>query len=572
VEMLRRFVLVGLMVLVQGSLQLLVGTLLSAAFLLFQVQASPYKEMSDDFLASSSSFCLVAAFLASSAFKQYEFFGQRDIHDSMSIEQHAMYVLNQSVLTVIMLASVLGVLVLSFVLYVVQCMNEHKRRHREALAAKARRLRYKADNTLVIVPVLPSSTTAKRFHLFLSHVWGTGQDQMRVVKQRLLEMIPDLSIFLDVDDLEIIGDLERYLDRTSTVLVYCSRGYFVSKNCMRELTHTTVKQKPTIALMDLDLSHGGLTLEGVQIGLDAADAFYAKWGFNKEPEAPRAKLLYEHLTTHEPIEWNRIGHFQDVTMRLIAERLLPNAAGTTYVDHELINQKRKLLSPPSATYHVYCSAFNPGAKELIEEVSGKCGLELKIEAKATPNTPNTLCMTTDVANLPQCDHMMLYLTGQTWTCHGGSAALGHELQEAMEIGVHVQLAHEMPGVGGQEARFACDFGTFFGHPDGTTPQELLERGIYSEIAIPLKGGAWREASMVLMGIALGMNKEEIAEEEDGANLLGLDESTQVQIKHAITSVRIHELHSRVSAMTGASSSMRDVFAGISTSDNSVTDL
>ena len=32
-------------------------------------------------------------------------------------------------------------------------------------------------------------------------VWSTGQDQMRVVKQRLLEMMPDLSVFLDVDDL-----------------------------------------------------------------------------------------------------------------------------------------------------------------------------------------------------------------------------------------------------------------------------------------------------------------------------------------------------------------------------------
>ena len=43
VEMLRRFVLVGLMVLAQGSMvQLVMGTLLSAFFLLFQVQASPY--------------------------------------------------------------------------------------------------------------------------------------------------------------------------------------------------------------------------------------------------------------------------------------------------------------------------------------------------------------------------------------------------------------------------------------------------------------------------------------------------------------------------------------------------
>ena len=46
------------------------------------------------------------------------------------------------------------------------------------------------------------------YHLFLSHVWGTGQDQMRIVKQRLLEMLPDARAFLDVDDLEEIGGLE----------------------------------------------------------------------------------------------------------------------------------------------------------------------------------------------------------------------------------------------------------------------------------------------------------------------------------------------------------------------------
>ena len=28
-------------------------------------------------------------------------------------------------------------------------------------------------------------------------VWGTGQDQMRIVRQRLLEMLPDISVFLD---------------------------------------------------------------------------------------------------------------------------------------------------------------------------------------------------------------------------------------------------------------------------------------------------------------------------------------------------------------------------------------
>ena len=39
------------------------------------------------------------------------------------------------------------------------------------------------------------------FHIFLSHTWSFGQDQMRIVKQRMLELLPGIRIFLDVDDL-----------------------------------------------------------------------------------------------------------------------------------------------------------------------------------------------------------------------------------------------------------------------------------------------------------------------------------------------------------------------------------
>ena len=35
------------------------------------------------------------------------------------------------------------------------------------------------------------------WHLFLSHIWSTGQDQMRVIKQRLVEMLPEILVFLE---------------------------------------------------------------------------------------------------------------------------------------------------------------------------------------------------------------------------------------------------------------------------------------------------------------------------------------------------------------------------------------
>jgi len=53
-----------------------------------------------------------------------------------------------------------------------------------------------------------------------------------------------------------------------------------------------------------------------------------------------------------------------------------------------------------------------------------------------------------------------------------------------------------------EERRAVDFGAFFSCEDGTTPQELLRAGIYNQIAIALKGGPWRRASLVVIASAL----------------------------------------------------------------------
>ena len=58
----------------------------------------------------------------------------------MSIEQQDLYIVNQHTLTFIMLLSVLGTLVLSFILFVVQFSIEGARLRREARAKLARRL------------------------------------------------------------------------------------------------------------------------------------------------------------------------------------------------------------------------------------------------------------------------------------------------------------------------------------------------------------------------------------------------------------------------------------------------
>ena len=41
------------------------------------------------------------------------------------------------------------------------------------------------------------------WHLFLSHIWSTGQDANATIKRQLCLLMPGVSIFLDVDDLEV---------------------------------------------------------------------------------------------------------------------------------------------------------------------------------------------------------------------------------------------------------------------------------------------------------------------------------------------------------------------------------
>ena len=202
-----------------------------------------------------------------------------------------------------------------------------------------------------------------------------------------------------------------------------------------------------------------------------------------------------------------IGAFQDVTMRLIAQailqaatrdekadirsaRKLRDAKAETerglYVQGELVNTRPKLTKPQAGhAYHVYCSPHNPpGSKELLDELG-------------------VVVLATDrFSQLDQCDQMLVYLNGLTWTRGDASAQLAGEIQHAMQSDLPLLLAHEMVGIGGQEDRHGCEFGEFFASPDGATPQELLGMGIYGKIAIALKGGAWREASRVMLEQAI----------------------------------------------------------------------
>ena len=166
-----------------------------------------------------------------------------------------------------------------------------------------------------------------RYHLFLSHIWSTGQDQCASIKQRLCLLLPGVQVFLDVDDLEDIGALEEYVDATAVIMIFVSKGYFKSGNCLREARCTLAKQKP-ITLM-YDAVRGGEKLDVIVM-----------------EECPK-ELREPIFDQNAVIEWHRIKDFQLVSLRLLAEQLLlgcPVCWATTRIESTETTLDRRFAS------------------------------------------------------------------------------------------------------------------------------------------------------------------------------------------------------------------------------------
>ena len=174
--------------------------------------------------------------------------------------------------------------------------------------------------------------TGMRWHLFLSHIWSSGQDQVATIKRQLQLLLPGVAIFLDVDDLEDIGNLERYVDETQCILVFLSKGYFFSTNCLRELDHALNTNKPFILVHETDPSKGGAPLADLRADCIAKGRDQL---FERQP-----KIL----------TWQRLHDFQLETLKGIAAGLLHACRNTNsmsnpvdgpmvYIPGELTQQK-----------------------------------------------------------------------------------------------------------------------------------------------------------------------------------------------------------------------------------------
>ena len=178
--MILRLILVGFFVLFEpGSLtQLALGMLTTLFFLLVQMQASPYRHIFDSYLAVSCNCSLAVFFLCCIVFKIVNFTQLDKVQGVMTPDLKADYSTSVLPLTVGMFTCLLLSLGLAAIFVVWRIDEDFRQRQR---------VRHKAGGHEAVCPVIQRGD----YHLFLSHNWTQGQDEMRVVRQRLHQILPN---------------------------------------------------------------------------------------------------------------------------------------------------------------------------------------------------------------------------------------------------------------------------------------------------------------------------------------------------------------------------------------------
>ena len=218
VEMARRFLLVGLFVTTpakRGSvMQIAVAAVVSLVYAIVQAYAQPYRQREDDLLGVITSFLLAIFFLTCFLLKYIGLTEITLLQERMSLEVKEDFLIDTSGITAVLIVCVLGTIALTMLIFIVQTASARRHQILEERERAARRLLHKSSHKPVeLQPWNNEAATTSNgadgeesWHVFLSHVWGPGQEQMRIVKEGLKEMVPGIRVFLDVDDLEDIGD------------------------------------------------------------------------------------------------------------------------------------------------------------------------------------------------------------------------------------------------------------------------------------------------------------------------------------------------------------------------------
>ncbi|EOD14550.1 hypothetical protein EMIHUDRAFT_196951 [Emiliania huxleyi CCMP1516] len=464
-ELARKLVLTGFVLLIpeeEGFRRLMVATVICCFYAVVLAVVRPYKRVEDDCLAVATSLVLLLFFLVANWTTIFLAIKERSGIDDAD-----------AVLGIDKLDGVVnGMIVLVAFALLIFLVG--------AIVA-ARRVAMVPTIRLVSDRQQPELTLARghTWHLFNSHIWSTGQDAAAVIKKQLQLLIPDIKIFLDVDDLKSIGALEEYISRSQVVLFFLSLGYFGSKNCEREVRASLDRQKPLVLVQEADPKKGG-TLEAPPSSRQA-------------PAHPASDLRAAIFDKGWPMTtWHRIEAFQRALLLCSPNyEALSKEQMRLYVPGEV---QREALAFPKPVV-LWASPANAGAAELADELTAKFG-----RSSLTVSTAEEPCSSDSRASRRRSSvlrrsaprragdatHMLLYLNEHTFV---SDERLAEQVKQARADRLPIVLVHENdPALGG------CPFDYFF----QTTPQELIagldgHAGLYKALAMSFFPGAHREA-------------------------------------------------------------------------------
>ncbi|EOD04348.1 hypothetical protein EMIHUDRAFT_221124 [Emiliania huxleyi CCMP1516] len=451
-----------------GSRKLLrtvVAAIVSAMFLTLLALARPYRRSDDLCLACIANLLLTCCFASGVVIQLCDSTAYKDMcYTLVGYKTSRSATTFVVVLTAVMLAVSLAVIIVSAV---------------SASRAKTMRLASSMRE-----PMRDGITLAdgQEWHLFLSHVWSTGQDAVAVIKNELQQFLPGCEIFLDIDDLKNIGELEAYIRRSQVVLCFLSRGYLRSTNCLREVRAALAMGKPLVLVHEADPDKGGGTLAELR---------------SECPEELRAAIF----DAGWPMAvWHRIEAFQHVSLKVIAEALLlkaPKYAGEDELPLCIPGEVRAVDLAFPKPVALWASTLNAGARDLADAVAAAVAGGVSI-TDATPSRLSSLPRSSvGDGDGDEATHMLLYLNRSTWA-GDGAEALAEQVRAARSARLPIVMAHENDALCG-----GCIFGHFF----EVTPRDLIADGLYHDLAVGCHAGPHRQVSLALLATALGATKQ-----------------------------------------------------------------
>ena len=486
-------------------LRLVVAAILSVLYIGILALARPYKRLDDLYLATISNMILLCCFVAGVILQLCN--SDSNENSINSCQKFVGLSLNHYKASIVFFALMVSMLLITFLFSLVHIKN--------VMVTPSIRLIGSGSKPNL---ELPKDYTS---HAFVSHVWASGQAKTHAIVRKLSLLLPGTKFWLDVDDLTVMDELEKSVQKAAVFVLFYSEGYFRSTNCRRELFAAIDFQKPIILIFQGDEQHVIYeiinecekhcntplfdTLSEKSADMDGSDGFNNALLLTNEfdiemVESPRSVIpgnkqsnqmsVLDYLLKDEPIRWLDEGAFSAASVRMISERMFSYLP--YYSKHPAaIRDGLKVpgeIGPVSLESSIIVLTHNKGSRDIALEVAtvldrSKGSIEILNAATYFSQMWSSFEGNDFEDSEKPTVMFLLYLNKHTFVNGGNpvdNESLSYILKRAREYGIRIVLVHEQVTECG-----GCPFSLFFRE----TPQELVDSPyeIYKDIAIPLYG-------------------------------------------------------------------------------------